>query len=50
MGTTNGDKPVHGAGNAAPNPGTEADQKGGKEPAKEQAQRDFDNSPKQDGE
>jgi hypothetical protein len=30
--------------------GTEADQKGGKEPAKEHAERDFEDSPKEDGE
>jgi hypothetical protein len=43
----NSDKPV---GSGTANQGTEAEQKGGKEPAKEQAERDFDNSPKEDGE
>jgi len=50
MGTTNATGPTDDASAARKSPGSEADQQGGKEPAKQQAERDYEDSPKEDGE
>jgi len=50
MGTTNSNGSTNDPSRTNESQGTEADQKGGKEPAKEHAERDFEDSPKEDGE
>ena len=50
MGTTNATAPTNDPSAARKSPGSEADQKGGKEPAKAHAERDYEDSPKEDGE
>lgn len=49
MGTSH-EKPAGSSSSGNAGPGTEAEQKGGKEPAKEHAERDFEDSAKEDGE
>jgi hypothetical protein len=50
MGISNGANQTSGPGSGSPQQGTEAEQKGGKQPAEEHAERDFQDSPKENGE
>ena len=50
MGTSNTTSQTNDPSAGGTSPGSEADQKGGPAPAKEHAERDYEDSPKQDGE